>query len=925
MKSVYMELKRSQREEGWQHREQKRREEQELKDRERKDQKALEEEFRRWKVEKEHLRTTHQTSQKEEEDWLRAMQETDQKEEEKRREEEKRKKTVIEPSYEKLQAEVKKYDDGLVLGYKEDIDTLLVFAGLFSAVVTAFLIESYQWLSEDTTVMILAQISQQLNGTQAQSTSFTPEASSIRINCFWFLSLIFSLTSALFGLLCKQWLREHQRDVPTRTPGEDLALRQLRRDSFEKWGVASFLSALPILLEIALILFFVGVLDLLWTLHHIPFGICLGAIALSVGGYFLTTILPTIRIPRDQTSFIKEKEFGQLAYQFICPYKSPQAWAVYKLSTMAIKAFLNFPFANKFISTHLRPLWDHAYAQLPSWSTFDLRVVRQFDQEVWVEYPAFQLQVYELRALQWAVTMFRDSPSMIPHLENVLGTLPFSVATSAVLDRWDVTMWEVSRNEDTGTYLRNPNYNQYWPRPITSDPPLYHREGIELLFWHRFWNVCADNNQISILEHHITRSIPSLSKNTRFCIPLPLATALWSDKDPSVRQRSLRLLQHFEESWKACPGYDEKRHNMERVAFANALAKHIYDSDQPLILLTSKRGQGFIRFIHNEIIIRRLYSHRMFARERDWGWGWGWESAIEKVQEVGKLPPSYFAPLPARDENPSSSTQVPSLEPIRYSGDTVRPQGHVTITVNGSPTWSESEATPLVMLSKIGTGNMGHTDSVIDYSNNTSPMSGVLENSRSWARMSQTSDEGCPLLPGEHTGFDVQRQSVSSSGRSTSNWIHEDHAGSGSMPTLSDDNRQPLSPSNSSGFQSISKEMVPSEIDRDVHELQATQNASEDLPLLEHELGDTDGDEGRSMIETGNNPKDYARPRSTRRNISLAILVPPNNRHRRVDASPSGYPTIQVEQDVGGNRITDRVGWCPTNDPNTLRVQWFHP
>ena len=40
---------------------------------------------------------------------------------------EKWKKEVVEPAYEKLQAEVKKYDDGMVLGWKEDIDTLLVF------------------------------------------------------------------------------------------------------------------------------------------------------------------------------------------------------------------------------------------------------------------------------------------------------------------------------------------------------------------------------------------------------------------------------------------------------------------------------------------------------------------------------------------------------------------------------------------------------------------------------------------------------------------------------------------------------------------------------------------------------------------------------------------------------------------------------
>ncbi|ESK93440.1 hypothetical protein Moror_1721 [Moniliophthora roreri MCA 2997] len=128
----------------------------------------------------------------------------------------------------------------MVKNWRDDIDTLLVFAGLLSAVVTVFTIESYQWLSEDpndATVALLTRISLQLNGSQStlpERLAFAADPSSIRINCFWFLSFIFNLTSALFGLLCKQWIQEHQRDTQTRTPGEALALRQLRRESFEK-------------------------------------------------------------------------------------------------------------------------------------------------------------------------------------------------------------------------------------------------------------------------------------------------------------------------------------------------------------------------------------------------------------------------------------------------------------------------------------------------------------------------------------------------------------------------------------------------------------------------------------------------------------------------------------------------------------------
>uniref|UniRef100_A0A0W0FG04 DUF6535 domain-containing protein n=1 Tax=Moniliophthora roreri TaxID=221103 RepID=A0A0W0FG04_MONRR len=92
-------------------------------------------------------------------------------------------------SWERVLKEVSRHDEDMVKGWRDDIDTLLVFAGLFSAVVTAFVIESYQWLVEDpadTTVTLLTHlIAVQVNGSQSASfepTQFKADALSIRIN-----------------------------------------------------------------------------------------------------------------------------------------------------------------------------------------------------------------------------------------------------------------------------------------------------------------------------------------------------------------------------------------------------------------------------------------------------------------------------------------------------------------------------------------------------------------------------------------------------------------------------------------------------------------------------------------------------------------------------------------------------------------------
>ncbi|ESK80906.1 hypothetical protein Moror_1331 [Moniliophthora roreri MCA 2997] len=377
---------------------------------------------------------------------------------------ERKKRPTVDESWEVLRKAVARHDDDVVKNYKEDIDTQLVFAGLFSAVVTAFLIESYQWLSEDpadATVALLMQISAQLNASQsipAERPPFEADIFSIRVNCFWFLSLILSLTSALFGLLCKQWLREHQRDTQTRTPGEELALRQLRRESFEKWGVSSFLSALPILLEVALMLFFAGVLDLLWNRNRTPFAICFVTVMVSTGLYFVTTALPTLTVPSNQRGKIWNWEFNELSYQFVCPYKSPQAWGVYYLSCKLFRLLSRYGRIGNFLYKRARGLWDHAGDPVTDWSSFDLRVVRQFDTDpdLFRNSSPFNVNAYELRAFEWAVTMFQDSPSMIPHLQSVLGTIPTSVAMSVVLHSCRYTVWENIPRSDVELRLRNP-------------------------------------------------------------------------------------------------------------------------------------------------------------------------------------------------------------------------------------------------------------------------------------------------------------------------------------------------------------------------------------------------------------------------------------------------------------------------------------
>ncbi|KAF9260186.1 hypothetical protein L218DRAFT_962812 [Marasmius fiardii PR-910] len=377
--------------------------------------------------------------------------------------------STFERSWDVLRKAVEDHDDDVVRGYKEDIDTLLVFAGLFSAVVTAFAVESYQWLQEDpadTTVALLRQIAQGLHQGNFTSTSSPaqsyagPTASAIRINTFWFLSLILALVDALFGLLCKQWLREHQRQSTPNTPGKALALRWLRNQSFERWHVPKILSSLPILLELALFSFFAGLMELLWSLNRITFIPASIVVGLALCFYVATTILPGINI------FYQALQLHPLLYEgtrltptriaqhlpsieFVCPYKSPQSWIMFQILSAisrlsGFRHLLHHSLSKTFqadLSANDDLVHDNLIQNsltrnihdLSSWSSSDLNVLQRFSK---IERCP---NIYELMGFRWLVKEVRDVPFMSPHLKNMLSQLPPHLVMPTVFDQWSLT------------------------------------------------------------------------------------------------------------------------------------------------------------------------------------------------------------------------------------------------------------------------------------------------------------------------------------------------------------------------------------------------------------------------------------------------------------------------------------------------------
>ncbi|CAK5281581.1 unnamed protein product [Mycena citricolor] len=234
-----------------------------------------------------------------------------------RREEEEAQEPWAAPLWTVYVDEAEKYDTALVESWMSDMDGMLIFAGLFSGVLTAFIGVSFGSLSPDssnTTNALLITITQQLAASatsSAQPPSFSdPNASfeapfvSIACNALWIISLGFSLTCALLATLVQQWSREFLH----KTSMYSAPLVRARIFSFLYYGLRSFrmhivVEVLPLLLHASMLFFFAGLVA-----FSLPVCMPIAWIAVVMLGvvslvYAALTIVPLVRLD--------------------CPYRTP--------------------------------------------------------------------------------------------------------------------------------------------------------------------------------------------------------------------------------------------------------------------------------------------------------------------------------------------------------------------------------------------------------------------------------------------------------------------------------------------------------------------------------------------------------------------------------------------------------------------------
>ncbi|KAH8817670.1 hypothetical protein DL96DRAFT_1443904, partial [Flagelloscypha sp. PMI_526] len=204
--------------------------------------------------------------------------------------------------------EAESHDHDMIQGFRDTIDSLLVLAGLFSAIVATFVAQNSQSLKPDLAQLsLIVQIEQTAllrTGGNASAVNLVPSSkittetptyttADLWINGLFFTSLSLSMATALLAVLVKQWCQAYT-SVTSGSAKNKCLIRQFRYDGLIKWKLPEIVGSLPLLLHLAFGVFFAGLSYFVYDLHKTLSSIVIITFILVVVAYFGTIILPAI-------------------------------------------------------------------------------------------------------------------------------------------------------------------------------------------------------------------------------------------------------------------------------------------------------------------------------------------------------------------------------------------------------------------------------------------------------------------------------------------------------------------------------------------------------------------------------------------------------------------------------------------------------
>jgi hypothetical protein len=214
--------------------------------------------------------------------------------------------------------------------YDEDLNTTLIFvssarcsgvrvltrvqAGLFSAVASAFIIEVHSHIQQDpndVTAALLRVLLYKIDNTTfgndppALPQWAGPPRTIVHVQAILLASLAASLLSAFLAMLGKQWLNRYASTDMRGSAVERSQHRQRKLDGIITWYFNYVMEALPLILQIALLLLGCALSRYLWEINVTVASVVIGVTSFGMIFYIFVVVAGTISV--------------------ICPYQTPGA------------------------------------------------------------------------------------------------------------------------------------------------------------------------------------------------------------------------------------------------------------------------------------------------------------------------------------------------------------------------------------------------------------------------------------------------------------------------------------------------------------------------------------------------------------------------------------------------------------------------
>ncbi|KAF9781606.1 hypothetical protein BJ322DRAFT_232845 [Thelephora terrestris] len=207
--------------------------------------------------------------------------------------------------------ESEEFDKDYAGKYDEDLNTSLIFAGLFSAVSSAFIIDVQSNLQPDPNAMTAAYMRiliHNMNNTlfpdaDPSSTIWTgPPPEIVKVQSLLYSSLATSLFAAFIAMLGKQWVNRYIRKQGG-SAAEKSRDRQRKLDGSKDWYLQLVIESLPVMLQFALLLLGGALTLYLWTISQTVAGVILAFTLFGIASYAFFTLTAT--------------------FHYDCPYQTP--------------------------------------------------------------------------------------------------------------------------------------------------------------------------------------------------------------------------------------------------------------------------------------------------------------------------------------------------------------------------------------------------------------------------------------------------------------------------------------------------------------------------------------------------------------------------------------------------------------------------